>query len=427
MEKLTIIKISIEDEDFSIEEAIDFLVVTNKIGPDDIDYYKENPQELLSESPNQTISLILKDTTPFKLENKDYEVLIESICDEIGLQGQIYKINFNKRISSSKMEYKVYLRAEEEFKEDNINKCRNFKELILVKGFQASTNYGKVSYADIPKHVLNVAPKEMDLRIITKLLGHNNNVTYICFSDTIYRKFTETLNEDEYKSLPQIDFSDYVEQLEKIVTSQLFRRICTGEYPQNVTKELEHLRNGNYTGAAKLWDVIENILRNIAQNLECTGNSLGEYLDHLSKNNSHRRLFEETKCLVKAIDRNNQAHGRLVRSNSDQKYFAILCMKAIRDVYLNWCFFQSLDLCFSKMSSDLNLLIESLWKIFPNGKIPEKKIIVNNFGEWEAETRFEIVFEDLNTNKKEKFKFNTKLIDNSIISTERVVCNETHY
>lgn len=421
MEELTVIPVNIENEDFStefsLEEAIDFLKISPS--PEIKEYYKENPQELLSQLPNQIVSLVLKDTTKLELENKDYAELVEIVCDEIGLNGQI-EVSFNKRISSSKTEYKVHLRAEEDSKKENINNFRRFKELILVKGFQASTNYGKVAHADIPKHVLNVTPKEMDLRIITKLLGNNNNVTYICFSDTVYRKFTEILNEDEYRSV-QVDISDYVEDLEKTATSQLFIKICPGQYPSEIIQELGNMRTRSYRGVAKLWTVIESTLGNIARNLGCTGDSLGEYLDYLSSNNSHRRLFEETKCLVKALDRNNQAHGRLFRSDTDQRYFAILCMKAIRDIYFNWCFFQSLDLCFPQVASDLSLQIDDIWKIYPNENIPRKKIVVTNSEDWGSENLFEILFEDLNAKQKKRFKFKIKLIENLIISIEQEV------
>lgn len=416
MEELTITAINIENEDFSMEKAIDFFKIKD-LGQ--IKDYRENPQLLLSRSPNQIISITLKDTTHFELNEKEYIELMENVCDEIGLHYQICKINFDKRISSSKKEYTINIRAPEDFKEDNKNRGKSVKELILIKGFYATSNYGKVAYADIPKHVLNVTPKEIDLRIITKLLGSNDNVTYICFSDLIYRKFTEILNRIEYRSV-QIDISDYVEELEKIASSQLFMKICPDQYPSEIIQELGNLRTQNYRGVAKLWTAIEGTVRKIAQNSGCTGNKLGEYLDYLSSNNSRRRLFEETKMIIKALDRNNQAHGRLFRSDTDQRYFVILCMKAIRDIYSNWCFFQSLDMCFSKMASDLNFQIDDMWKMFPN-KNDNKKIVVINSEDWSSENSFTIIFDDENLKRKKSFKFQIHLIKNSIIPNEMEV------
>lgn len=409
MVEIIITALNIQNENFSIEKAIDFFKI---VEPKDIKRYVENPQALLYRAPNQILTLIFKRSPQLDLEKKDYEELIEIAFDEIGLKGQFEDsdwIIFSKPISPSKIEYKVYLRTEEEFKDYNINKRNNFKELILLQGFEASTNYGKVLYADISKQVLNFTPKEMDLRIITKSL-ENNNVIYFCFSKRISSKFTENLIEDEYRFV-QIDISDYVEELEKIAKSQLFMKICPAQYPSEIIQELGNMRTQNYRGVAKLWTAIESTLGNISQNLGCTGNTIGPYLDYLSSRNSHRRLAEETKNLIIAMGRNNQAHGRLLRSDTDQRYFALLSMKTIRDVYYDWCFFQSLDICFPQIASYLNLHIDEIWKIYY-----DKKFIVTNSENWGLVNDIVILFEDVNS-KKVKFKFIIKLRDNCVISS----------
>lgn len=439
--ELSIVSIKIEDKVFLIEEGIDFEEkkpedILDKKSIEDkrkegktnkqilIDYYTENPQELLPQLPNQKMSIVIRDTMPFELKSR-YKELLGVVFDELGFQGHIKQINFNNNPATYKVEYEIYIKSEEKIKEYNKTKCANFEELILVKHFEASTKYGKVSHADIPKQVLKFTPKEMNLRIINKLLGNNDNVTYICFSEIIYKKFTDILNQDESGSLPNIDISKYVQELEDIAISPLFREICTEEYPQIVTTKLEHLRNGNFAGASEMYNIIENILRNIARKLGCTDNILGKYLVYLSLDNSKRRLLKATNGLIVAIDRNNQAHGSLPNSDFDQKYFAILNIKAIRDIYLDYYFFQSLDLCFSKMALDLHVSKEDIWNLYPYEKPPNNKMKVVYKGDWKFENRFEIILDDLlNKKKKEKFIINIDLIKKLILSYDRRSCNE---
>ncbi len=187
MEELSIVSIKIQNIALSIEEGIDFeekkvedikdkklIDEKRKEGKTEkqilTDYYTENPQELLPQLPNQKMSIVIRDTTLFELEDNDYKELMEIVFDEIGFQGQILRIKFNYRPAPSKVEYEIYLKSEEKIREYNENKRATFEELILVKSFQALTKYGKVSYADVPKRVLKITPKEMDLRIINKLL-----------------------------------------------------------------------------------------------------------------------------------------------------------------------------------------------------------------------------------------------------------------
>ncbi len=422
MEELTI-KVKIKNEVLPIPEAIDFLGCTldqinYKQKPDEtrsekeilVEHYKVNPLEL--RIPNQFLNLIFKKNLPFDLEEKEYEFLIDHIIkEELELDGEIRKIKFNEETRQSK-EYSVGLMVEERYKRVNKNKCREIDELILIKGFNTTTDYGKVSSADISQHVLAITPMKLDCRIINKLLLNGNNVTYICFSDIIYKKFTEILKSEEFISLPQIDFSEYVNELDGIIRTQLFGKICSGEYPFDILKELENFKKGIY--GDKLWIVIENILRNIAKSKGCTGNSLGNYLEYLSSDESYRRLFEETKFLIKALGRNNLAHGKLVNSNSDKKYLAILCMKAIRDVYLNWCFFQSLDKCFIKMQSDLNTSTDELWEIY-NKKNKRKIITVSNYsGEWDSDMQMNLKFENSSTKESKNYTYNINLIKDKV-------------
>ncbi len=375
------IKVKIKNEVLNIPESIDFLGCTldqinYKQKPDEtrsekqilIEYYAAHPLEL--RIPNQFLYLTFKKYLLFDLEERDYESLIEHIItEELELDGEICKIKSNgetRQSARQSKKYSVGLKVEEKSKRDNINKCKKINEFALVIGLDTATEYGKVTSADISYRDLAFAPKKLDCRILTKLLK-KEKTTYICFSDLIYKKFTEILKNEELVSLPQIDFSGYVDELDRIINTQLFmKKLCSNEYPLDVIKELENFKQGNY--GDKFWIAIENILRNISERNGCTGNSLGTYLDCLSSDDSNRRLFDETKYLIMALGRNNLAHGKLVRSHSDQKYLAILCMKAIRDVYLNWCFFQSLGKCFDEMKSDLNISSEELWKIYNGNK-----------------------------------------------------------
>lgn len=507
MEELTITNISIEDVEFSIEEAIDFLnptpvevfnwdeipekddnrfirFLTPKFGinwikdakPEKIDdntiklnavenslilildegttnltididgnkadeilvmkkngelnIYQEKSNELLLQSPNQIVSVILKDITRFELDDEDYKSLLEIICEELGIKGQIPDIIYNQQVSPSKFEYKIYLRVDiENFKAHNTNVCNNRNEMILLKGFRASTKHGIISYADISKHVMNFTPKGMDLRVFTKLLK-NDNTTYICFSELIYRKFTDVLEEDEHDFV-QIDISEYVEEVEKIISSQLFGKICTDEHRSDIIGEMKNMRYKNYKGIAKSWNILENILRKIAQNLGYTDDSatLHNYLEYLSSSaNSHKRLSKETESLIIAIGRNEEAHGTSARPHFDHKYLAILWMKAVRDIYNDWCRFQSIDLCFDKMAPDLdNQTKNDLWKIYGSKneqkknkqKITHMDIEYPEF--WASEIHIEIIFENMYLNQKDKFNFNINLLDNLIISYEKEI------
>jgi hypothetical protein len=409
------------------DEKVDEILVKKENGK--LNIYQEKSNELLLQSPNQIVSVILKDTSRFELDDNDFKSLLEIICEELGFKGQIPDIIFNQGVSPTKIEYKIYFRMNiEDFKAHNRNVCDNFNELILLKGFRASTKHGIISYADISKHVMNFTPKGMDLRVFTKLLK-NDNTTYICFSELIYRKFTDVLEEDEHDFV-QIDISEYVEEVEKIISSQLFGKICTDEHRSEISGEIKNMRNQNYKGIAKLWNIIENILRKIAQNLGYTDDSatLHNYLEYLTASaNSHKRLSEETKCLIIAIDRNKQAHGTSARPHFDHKYLAILWMKAVRDIYHDWCRFQSIDLCFNKMAPDLdNQTKNDIWKIYGYSRKEQNKyrqkishIDIEYPEYWASEIHIGIIFENMDSNQKDKFNFDINLLDNSIISYEK--------
>jgi len=420
----------LDDEELKLslkinDDKVDEILVKKKNGK--LNIYQEKSEEFLSHSPNQIIYLVINDTTPFKLDDGDSKSLIENVCRELGFKGQILDINRNTQLSSTKTEYKIYLRVDtEDFKQYNKNACDTFIELKLLKGFQAITTHGKVSFSDISNEVLNFTPKKMDLRVFTKLLD-NDNTTYICFSEPIYKKFTEMLTEDEHDFV-QIDISDYVEEIENIISSQLFGNICTDEHRSEIRNEMKNMRYQNYRGVTMLWNTIENILRNISQNFGYIDDlaTLPNYLEHLTSSaNSHRRLSEETKCLIIALYRNKQAHGTLARSHFDQKYLAILWMKAIRDIYHDWCRFQSIDLCFDKLALDLsNQTKNELWKFYEQRKKRESKkkiTVIEHPGDWASNVHMEIIFEDLDAKQKDKFNFNVNLIDNLIISYEKEI------
>ncbi len=395
--------------------------------------YKENPDELLSQSPNQKISVSLKNNLPFELGD-DYIELLESVYDELGFKDQIIKITSLRNIDSRTYKCEIYIRVDmAEKKDQNVKISDEFEELILLKGFQAITTHGKTFYSDISTHSLNFTPKKMDLRIITKLFG-KDHVTYICFSDLIYRKFIEVINEDEYQSV-QIDISDYVTEIEHVLDKQPFMKLCTNQYKSVINNEMRNMRSQNYRGVAKLWDAIENILSKIAKDSGYSGTlwSLNKRVEYLSPStNIHKILSEETKSLIKALARDQQAHGKLNRPDHDHKYFAILWMKAIRDIYLDWCHFQSIDLCFAEMASDLDLQIDEVREIYgkrrKDRQHKEKKITIAEYPigidcaeDWESEIGIQLQFENQDPKQQINFNFNVNLINESLISWNKEI------
>ena len=302
----------------------------------------------------------------------------------------------------------------------------------MVKGFRANTKHGKIFHSYIQSQSLEDTPKKMDLQIITKLL-ENDNVTYICFLDLIDRKFIDVLKEEEYQSV-QIDISDYVAEIECILNKQLFMKLCTNEYKSIINDEMRNMRSQNYRGVAKLWDAIERILGKIAKDSGYAdqSGSLIKYVDYLSPiTKSNKILSEETKGLIKALARNQQAHGGLNRPDHDHKYLAIIWMKAMRDIYLDWCRFQSIDLCFAEMASDLNLPIDYIRKIYGQNwkkqKSTGKKITIEYptgidcVEEWESDIRIQLQFENQSQNQQVNFNFNVNLISESIISSKKEI------
>ena len=394
--------------------------------------YKENPDELLSQSPNQKIVMSLRNNSSFELDD-DYIELLESVFYELGFRYKNLKITSLRDIDSRTYECEIYIRVDGDEKKDHNRKIRNeFNKLTLLRGFQAITTRGNTFYSDIPIESLGVTPKKMDLRIITKLL-EEDYVTYFCFSDLIFRKLIEVINEKEYQSV-QIDISDYVAEIEYILDKQPFMKLCTNQYKSIINNEMRNMRSQNYRGVAKLWNAIENILSKIAEDSGYSGISwsLNKRVNYLT--NDYKILSEETKGLIKALARNQQAHGRLNRPDHDHKYFAILWMKAIRDIYLDWCCFQSIDLCFAEMASDLDFHIDDVREIYGirirdrQDKKKTKKIILKEYPtgincaeDWESDIRIQLQFENQSSNQKVNFNFNVNLISESIISSKKEI------
>jgi hypothetical protein len=393
------VKISVGIEDFSmnIEEKIDYLRNKREFSTEDliekiesflsdekyeqlrderkevVRYYEDNLQELVElyeehpEAlegeifPNQTLYVTLTNTTPFSFEDfeeKEIKRAIEGVIfDKLGITGLIDKFEYASRVSENREKYYIELIVAEDKKEENRKRCEDISGILLLKEFRAQTAYGKVISFPIPHQLVDVFHRTSDFYVITSILDEAS--AYLCSSD-LGRNVEEYLRKEEHVSLPQIDLSDYVNELREIVQSPSFKKICKNEYIFKVIDWLENMKKGSYE--EPIYEVVEHILRNIARSVSVSGMTLQDFLDGLTKNDTNRRLLEETKCLIKALERNPRAHGRAKRPKWDEKYFALLSMKAIRDVYYNWYLFESLSMCLREVEKEPGRSFQDLWR-----------------------------------------------------------------
>ena len=321
-----------------------------------VELFEKNPESLTGEQfPNQIVYIIVVNKTPFDFKENYLEISIESVVfDILRLQGKMVDFKYAERISSRREKHYIELEVSEDEQKENKIKCKNFSEISLLKEFGGQTVYGKVVSFPIQHEVLDVFLKNSDFYVITSTL--NNASGYLCSSD-LGQDIEDFLLEREYISLPQIMFSDYVNEVINIIHSPLFPKICDPEHVQKIQDWLGNVRKDTYTS---ILEEIEHILGNMAGLLGFPGKGMENYLNYLTSN-TNRRLFEETRSLIKALGRNPLYHGTAKRPKWDEKYLTILSMKAIRDIYCDWLFFESLTLCLENLAQKEGRTVEKLW------------------------------------------------------------------
>jgi hypothetical protein len=331
-----------------------------------VDLFKENPEALKGDrSPCQVLHAVLANTTDFPLENlEEKEVMraIEGLIFEIFCTGGIGKFEHEKPSPSlNRDKYYVELIVTEDEKGKNKDVCKKKLEILLLKEFRAATDYGKVVSFPIDYQHLDVFSKTGDFVVITSVLD-KKAIGYF-FSSNLSNSIKNSLLNEEYSSLPQMDISDYVKELGCIIRSPIFYKICELDKRDKIRKWLKNVKEGIYS--EDMFGAVEYILREIAKSLPIykSGDMLYKLLSKLSgkKENINRRLLLSTEALIKALDRNPRAHWSANRLEHDEKYYTMLDLKAIRDVYYDYCLFESLSICLKEMAGKNKRYFEYLW------------------------------------------------------------------
>ncbi len=397
MDELKVVGMEYKVLKMSPEKKLDYLVSKN-IDKEEIEDIRKNHNRFKNyEFPNRIIKIALENTFPYKFSEDVVIRSIETILSgKLRITGKIDVITGGEQVNSTRTIYyaKMIWNQKEMGKNRKIMSQNLSKEIILIKEFTAITRYGKVIDSILHRQILNEIPTTDDWHIVTSLIDTDANRAYLCFSSDLANEIKKRLYEDEYISLPQIDFSDYANELDNIIRDSLFRVICHGEYLSTLMDALHRFRGNDYSAFSKTYEIIELILRNIVTNLGDQASKMGEALDILAGNSSHRRLFNETECLIIAIGRNIQAHARHNRTRWDEKYLTILSMKAIRDIFLDWRFFEAFFKCLDVLSQENGKTSDDLWKIYEKDVKSRRKEDVNYSGEWNKNMRFEIKYRD---------------------------------
>lgn len=330
-----------------------------------VDLFKENPEALKGDrSPCQVLHAVLANTTDFPLENlEEKEVMraIEGLIFENFCTGGIGKFEREKPSPSlNRDKYYVELIVTEDEKEKNKDVCKKKSEILLLMEFWAHIEYGKVVSFPIPYKLLKLFSETSDFVVITSVL--DKAIGYF-FSSDLSNSIKNSLLKEEYSSLPHMDISDYVKELGYIIRSPIFYKICELDKRDKIGKWLKNIKKGNY--GESMFGAVEYILREIAKSLPIyeSGDMLYKLLSKLSgkKENINRRLLLSTEALIKALDRNPRAHWSARRLEHDEKYFTMLDIKAIRDVYYDYCLFESLSICLKEMAGENKRYFEDLW------------------------------------------------------------------
>ena len=395
MDELKVVGMEYENYRMPFEEKLDYLR-SKDIDEEEIEDIKKDRNLLKNhEFPNFIINFTLDKIISYEFSEDVIIRSIEKILSGI-LKGKIDGMTDGEKVSSTQSVYsaKMICNQQEKRKNREIMVKNSNKEIILIKEFIATTEYGKVIDSILNRQTLKEIPLREDWHIVTSLIETDTNTTYLCFSSELANEIKNQLHEDEYISLPQVDFSDYVNELDEILRHSLFLKICRAEYLSILLDILRRFRENDYSGFSDSYNIIEHVLRNIIASVDGQASKMGKFLDVLAGNTSQRRLFNETECLIKAIGRNIQAHGINDRPEWDKEYLAILSMKAIRDIFLDWCFFEAFYKCLVELSQHIKGTPEDLWKENLEDVKYRKKVAVKYSGEWDKNMRFEIKYRD---------------------------------
>ena len=330
-----------------------------------VELFKKNPDALKGESfPSQVLYAVLINTTDFPLksiEGKEVMRAIEGlIFENFCTRGIGEFVSEKPNPSHNRKKCYVELIVAEDEKEKNTDICKKKSEILLLKEFWADADYGKVVSYPIPHKLLDMFSKTSDFVVITSVL--DKAIGYF-FSSDLSNSIKKSLLKEECSSLPHMDISDYVKELGHISRSPIFYKICESDKRSKIRKWLKNIKEGTYS--EYMFGAVEHILREITKSLSIykSGEMLHGLLSKLSgeKENINRRLLLSTAALIKALDRNPRAHWSARRLEHDEKYFTMLDLKAIRDVYYDYCLFESLSICLKEMAGENKRSLQDLW------------------------------------------------------------------
>jgi hypothetical protein len=126
----------------------------------------------------------------------------------------------------------IELIVPEDKRKRNRKICKNISGVLLLTGFQAHTAHGKVISYELRNQPLDDFHRDEDHRthsfyVITSIV--KEPIIYLS-SSNLGRDVVKYLRDEEVLSLPQIDFSDYVNEILEIVQNPLFIEICENQY-----------------------------------------------------------------------------------------------------------------------------------------------------------------------------------------------------
>jgi hypothetical protein len=350
-------KIKYNPLDLSEEEKFEYLKEEGSTDEEieDLLYNPEYSRVCEETIPRHQMALILKNRTPY-LEEKNIEDVIERvILDALDIPGKVIDV-IAKRLSIIRFEAQAVL-ASSHKEEIYIEICKKFTECLLLVKLRPHIKLNGLICSNFPRQVRADFLENEDWTFISRISPQNG--VYICITPVIGERLEAILLDEETGTLPKINLSQYVEEMEKIIRTDLFSKFCEGGYILELKDQLDQFRIENFD-LQYAWAIIEHILEKIAFKMNYLGRgSLYCYIYQLSNlkrpksdPSKNLRISDATAALIYAIDRNSHAHGSLMRPNHDKKYFAILCLKALRDIYLDFCFYESYEKSLKKLADD---------------------------------------------------------------------------